>query len=235
MFKKVTLGGIALSLAFTLTACGSNVTNDVSGSTDSQEEATAADQKEVSNKEEKDESIPEPKKDENGNIILDTVGQKVEDESATAELMKIKEVNETLSIAPLEVTIKDIKLIKLTDINEELMMNLEMYGAKGTPEELSYIQVKYIAENTEEKNIEWYDLMNVVTDKGEQIDAQMNDFITDDSDMDSQFLGKVKKEFTDGFIVKDEDISKVKLIFGYTMDSDSYEDITDEQQVEYTF
>jgi hypothetical protein len=100
---------------------------------------------------------------------------------------------------------------------------------------LYYVQVQFEAENTEERNIEWYDLMNVVTDKGEQIDGQLKDFIADDSEMDSVFLGKVKKEYIDGFVVKDPEISKVKLIFGNTMDSDSYEDITGKQQVEYSF
>jgi len=74
-----------------------------------------------------------------------------------------------------------------------------------------------------------------VTDKGQQIDAISNDFVYTEADGDSIFLGKVKKEFVDAFIVKDEDISKLKFIFGASMDGDSYEDITPEQQVEYTF
>ncbi|UAL54411.1 hypothetical protein LIT32_11730 [Bacillus sp. CMF21] len=59
------------------------------------------------------------------------------------------------------------------------------------------------AENTTEGNVEWYDLMNVVTDKGEQIDGQIKDFFFDDSKTDSVFIGKVKKDYQDGFIIKD--------------------------------
>ncbi|UOK59652.1 hypothetical protein MGI18_13545 [Bacillus sp. OVS6] len=45
--------------------------------------------------------------------------------------------------------------------------------------------------------------MNVVTDKGEQIDGQIKDFFFDDSKTDSVFIGKVKKDYQDGFIIKD--------------------------------
>ncbi|MGM0903103.1 MAG: hypothetical protein ACQEXB_18640 [Bacillota bacterium] len=230
MKKLLTLMVIGL-LTIALVACGSEESSSSSNDdTKTKEEPKAAEQKEVSN------DVPEPEKDESGNTILEVVGQKAESDNVTAELMKIKTVNETLEVAPLTVTIKDLKLIKLTNMSEEFKSNMELNAMlDSVPDEITYVQISYATENKEEKNIEWYDLMNVVTDKGEQIDGQLKDFIVDDADMDSQFLGKVKKDFTDGFILKDGDINKVKLIFGYTMDADSYEDITPEQQVEYTF
>lgn len=230
MKRLFTLMAIGL-LTIALVACGSEESSSSSeGDTKAKEEPKAAEQKEVSN------DVPEPEKDESGNTILEVVGQKAESDEVTAELLKIKAVNETLEVAPLTVTIKDIKVIKLNNMSEDFKLNLELNAMlDSVPDEVTYVQINYAAENKEEKNIEWYDLMNVVTDKGEQIDGQLKDFIVDDADMDSQFLGKVKKDFTDGFILKDGDINKVKLIFGYTMDADSYEDITPEQQVEYTF
>jgi hypothetical protein len=228
VFKKVTFGALSLALGLSLAACGSDAQETSSSNSDTKtEETKPAEQKDVKN---------EPKKDENGNYVLEEVGQKATTDGATAELLKIKKINETINIAPLKVTLKDIKLIKLTDISEEMKNALTLYDITvndGQP--LYYVQVQFEAENTEERNIEWYDLMNVVTDKGEQIDGQLKDFIADDSEMDSVFLGKVKKEYIDGFGVKDPEISKVKLIFGNTMDSDSYEDITGKQQVEYSF
>lgn len=218
-------------LTIALVGCGSEEsTSSSNDDTKTKEEPKAAEQKEVSNE------VPEPEKDDSGNTILEIVGQKAESDDVTAELMKIKTVNETLEIAPLTVTIEDLKLIKLTNMSEEFKSNMEINAMlDSVPDEITYIQIIYSAENKEEKNIEWYDLMNVVTDKGEQIDGQMKDFVIDDADMDSQFLGTVKKEFTDGYILKDGDINKVKLVFGYTIDSTSYENITPEQQVEYTF
>jgi hypothetical protein len=222
-FSKILLSGVVVGGL--LTGCSSNE----EASTEKTEETKPAKQEDL---------IKKPKKDENGNFILEEVGQKAKSEQATAELLKIKKVNETVDIAPLKVTVKDIKVIKLTDINSDMaeMIGFNTDTQVDPKKGFTYVQISYDAENTEEKNIDWYDLMNVVTDKGEQIDGQLKDFIIDDSDSDSQFLGKVKKEFTDGFILKDGDINKVKLVFGYTQDIDNeYAEITPQQTVEYTF
>lgn len=210
-----------------LAGCSSEET----GTTDEpKEEPKAAEQKAK--------NASEPKKDEAGNTILEEPGQAAESDHFNAELLKIAKVNETVDVAPLKITVNDIKLIKLTDVDptfaEEVAWSMDGDAAvleKG----FSYLQITYSAENTEEQNIEWYDLMNIITDKGEQIDGQLKDFYVDDADMDSEFIGKVKKDFTDTFVVKDEDISKVKLVFGNTMNADTYDDITGEQTVEYTF
>lgn len=126
---------------------------------------------------------------------------------------------------------KDVKVIKLTDIDPTFAEDIAL-NADTTSEEDSHT---FNAENTTEGNVEWYDLMNVVTDKGEQIDGQIKDFFFDDSKTDSVFIGKVKKDYQDGFIIKDAEINKVKLIFGSSMNGDTYEDITGQQTVEYTF
>ncbi|RFU64459.1 hypothetical protein [Bacillus sp. V59.32b] len=230
MKKSLLFGTSLLAIGLLLNGCGSDTNEAASSEEKSEEKTKAADQKEVSNE------IPEPKKDDEGNTILEIIGQKAESKDVTAELLKIKEVNETLEIAPLTVKINNLKLIKLSNMSDDYKSDLEyMADANSVGDEVTYIQVSYEAENKEEKNIEWYDLMNVVTDKGEQIDGQMKDFITTDDEMESEFLGKVKKEYTDGFMVKNADINKVKLVFGYTTDSTSYDEITPEQQVEYTF
>lgn len=224
--KKTILTTLVLALGLVLAACGSD--SEKTSSTEKEKAPTAAEQKDVSNA---------PSKDDKGNIVFTEVGQKSDIEGGTLELLKIKDINETVDIAPLKVTMKDIKLFKMTNLDEEFKNDLsyESDAAQSIGDEFTYVQIQYDVENTEEKNIEWYALTDLVTDKGQQIDAISNDFIYTEADGDSVFLGKVKKEFVDAFIVKDEDISKLKLIFGSSMDADSYEDITPEQQVEYTF
>ncbi|UOE58136.1 hypothetical protein [Cytobacillus oceanisediminis] len=210
-----------------LTGCG-GAEESTTGS-EPQEEPKPAEQK--------DKKVSKPKKDEAGNTILDEVGQTHESEAGKAELMKIKKINETVDIAPLKVTVQDIKVIKLSDVDPTFAedLALQMDGeAELLKKGFSYVQVKYTAENTADQNVEWYDLMNVITDKGEQIDGQLKDFLIDDADLDSEFIGKVKKEYVDSFVLKDGDISKAKLVFGNTMNADTYEDITGEQTVEYT-
>ncbi|WHY60383.1 hypothetical protein [Cytobacillus firmus] len=221
MLAALMVGGI-------LAGCGAS--EDTSGSESEKEEAKQSEQKPLKKEEEKKES--------NGKTELLEVGQKAESEAGKAELLKIKEVNETVDIAPLKITVKDIKVIDMSDVDEVFAEDLSLMADTDVAElkdGFSYIQVQFTAENTSDENVEWYDLMNVVTDKGEQIDGQMKDFLYDDAESDSVFIGKVKKEYQDGFIVKNADINSVKLVFGYTMNGDTYEDITGEQTVEYRF
>lgn len=182
--------------------------------------------------------VSEPKTDESGNTILDEVGQTATSEAGTVELKKIINVNETVDIAPLTVTVQDIKILEMSNVNPDFAESLTWQAdadISQVQDGFTYVQVRYQAENTADQNIEWYDLMNITTDQGEQIDAQLKDFLVDDADMDSQFIGKVKKEYVDAFILKNPDVNSIKLIYGYTMSSDTYEDITGEQTVEYSF
>lgn len=216
-------------LAILLSACSSPESKETV-STKPKEEPKQAEQKEVKN------DSNEPKKDENGQTVFTEAGQKGKIEGGTLELLKIKDVNEVVDILPLKITVTNLKLFKMTEMTDDYKTTLEAFN-DNTPigDEMVYLQIIYNVENTEEKNIEWNGLTNVVTDKGQQIDAISNDFIITDADTDSAFLGKVKKEFADGFVLKASDISKIKLIWGSSMDADSYEDITAKQQVEYSF
>ncbi|WHZ59977.1 hypothetical protein [Metabacillus hrfriensis] len=71
------------------------------------------------------------------------VGQKAKNDTATAELFKIKQVNETVDIAPLKIIVKDVKVIKLTDIDPTFAEDIAL-NADTTSEEIkdgfSYIQ-----------------------------------------------------------------------------------------------
>ncbi|MCM3322705.1 hypothetical protein [Cytobacillus kochii] len=227
MKKFYKLIGIGLLVVGVLAGCGEEVTSNAD---EPKEAPKAADQK--------DKKVSEPKKDEAGNTILEEPGQKAESEAGTAELIKINKVNETVNVSPLKITIQDIKVIELSDVDSVFAEDLA-FSIDGEAELLekgfSYVQIQYNVENTQDQNIEWYDLVNVITDKGEQIDGMMKDFFIDDADLDSEFIGKVKKEYTDAFVIKDKDINSVKLVFGNTMNADTFEDITGEQTVEYKF
>ncbi|WP_462410575.1 hypothetical protein [Neobacillus sp. Marseille-QA0830] len=196
--------------------------------------ATAAEQKEVSNK-----PVSKPQKDESGNIILTEVGQKAsDDDGTTAELMKIKEVNQTVDIAPVKLTVQDLKVIKLTNVGKDFGDFLLQYtGGSELPKELNYIQVNYTAENTEDKNISWNQVQTLVTNTGEQLDASGNDFIWEKNPFDGTFYGKTKIEGTIGVITnsKPEDLTSLKFIISSTFDPDTFEDITPEQQAVFQF
>ncbi|MFP3123519.1 hypothetical protein OH784_12315 [Ectobacillus funiculus] len=221
------LGIIALT-GGVLAGCG-----EEKASTESKEKATPAEQKEVSNKPSK------PKKDENGNVILDQVGQKTKDADGTeAELMKIKAVNQTIDIAPIKFTVKDMKIIKLSNVSKDFEQFLVQYtGGTEIPDGIQYLQFKYSVENTSDSNIQFNGIDKVVLNNGEQLDALNGDFIWEKEDSDSDFFGKVKKEGTVGLFIKGkaEDISSVKLIMSDTINPDTYDTITEAQQAEFQF
>lgn len=185
-----------------------------------------------------DKNVSDPKKDEVGNTILEEPGQKAVSEAGTAELLKIKKVNETVEVSPLLITIEDIKVIELSAVDpifaEELAISTDG-EAEFLKKGFSYVQIKYHVENTVDENIEWYDLVHVVTDKGQQIDGIMKDFFVDDADLESEYIGKVKKEYIDAFVLENSDISEVKLVFDETFHAGTFESITGQQIVEYTF
>ncbi|WP_342543345.1 hypothetical protein MHH33_07120 [Paenisporosarcina sp. FSL H8-0542] len=195
-----------------------------------------AEQKEVSNKKE---DVSEPVTDENGRVLLTEVGQKVKEEDGTSvELLKIKEVNQSVDIAPVKVVVTNMKVIQLTDIHpDNTDYLLQFMNASELPEELNYIQINYSAENTSDKNIGWNGISTIVTNTGEQLDAMGNDFIWEENGFDSTFYGKTKHEGTIGVFTTSnvDELKSLKFIISSSYDEDTYEDITSEQQAEFGF
>ncbi|PFK42059.1 hypothetical protein COJ23_26505 [Priestia megaterium] len=208
-----------------LTAC-----SEEKASTEKKEEATPAEQKEVSNK---------PKEDENGNVTLTEVGQSTKDDDGTkAELMKIKTINQTVDISPVKLTVKDMKVIQLSNIGSDYNELLTQYtNGKKLPKKLNYIQIQYTAENTVEKNIGWNGIDKIVTNTGEQLDAANSDFIWEENGFDGTFYGKTKHEGIVGILTDSnpKDLQSLKFIISSSFDPDSYEDITIPQQTEFKF
>ncbi|WP_310877105.1 hypothetical protein [Priestia megaterium] len=214
---------LASASLLALAACGgAEESQETSGKAQQEEKKpTKAEQKEVSNK---------PEKDEDGNMVFTKVGQKAKTPDGTIELLKIKDVNQTVNVAPLTVTVDKIKLFKVTNPSADFVDTIDMQADEKVGDSFTYMQVTYAAENPEEKNIQWYSINKLVLSNGQQIDGISKDFIYDDADEDDVFYGKVKKDYVDAFVVKDENIDNVKLIFAETLDDDSYDTITPEVQ-----
>ncbi|WP_437832659.1 LptM family lipoprotein (plasmid) [Niallia taxi] len=171
---------------------------------------------------------------------LSKAGQKAETKDGMLELLKMKAINKTIDVSPLAVTIKDMRLFKMTNVTQEHIdiLKIASQAANDIKDEYVYVQIRYEVENKEDKNIVWEGLKHVVTDKGQQVDRLGNDIIYTEADSLAPFAGKVTKEFDDGFIFKleeAEDISKIKFVFAPSMDGETYEDITPIQEVEYSF
>jgi hypothetical protein len=217
------IGAVAIAGGL-LAGCGTD-----SASNDTEEKATASDQKEVSNKE------PEKKEEKAKDSGNAKVGDKIKTESGTAELLKKQKINETIDISPVKMTIKGMLLAKMSDVPEEEKEYLEYYTETELGDEFTYLQVDFTAENTEEKNIGFNGIEKIVLNNGEQLDVANKNFMV--GDFDTTFYGKVKQDGSIGVVVKGspDEIKSAKIITGSAYDDDTFEDITGQQQVEYKF
>jgi hypothetical protein len=218
--KKVLLlsVGLVFLVGSILTGCGQQEQA-------SEPKATAAEQKTVSNE---TQTAAKPKED--SKIVVNEDGSKQEG-------LKTKEVNKVVKVSPVNITIKSMAIVKLSNISDGQQEFLSQYTFDGKkPKEITYLEVNYEAENTSDKNIQWNGISKIVLDNGEQLDAQ-KDFLWENEDSDVTYYGKVKKEGAVGLIIKGkpEDIHKAKFIMGSTANPDTYDEITGEQQAEFNF
>lgn len=212
-----------LMAALVLVACDSN---------EKENEVASVEQ----NDKEVDDANDEDSKDDLGtDEILLEVGQKTKDSQSGAiiELMKIKEINETIDLDPIELHIESIKVLKQTGTKDK---SFKEYISQFTDkEDFEYIQIRYTVENTVEENIELsYPIRYIVLDTGEQIDVAELDFALD-SDNGGEFFGKVIKDTGIATIIKDsesENINKIKLIFGTVYD-ENYDVRSEKVEIEY--
>lgn len=217
-----------------LTVTGGILAGCSNSTVNSQEKqpTTPAQQKEVTN------NPPEPVKDDKGRVILETVGQKTQDSNASAELMKIKKVNQSISISPITLSIQDMKIIKLSHLsNDYERYLLQFTDGQKLPSDVNYLQITYTSENTSDKNVQFLGIDKLVLNTGEQIEVNSQDFIFEKQPDDGQYFGQVKKEGTIGVFIKGNpaDVKWVKFITGDTENPDSYDTITKEQQAQFDF
>jgi len=173
------------------------------------------------------------KESENNDKTLSEPGQTIEEDEYTVELIKAKEVNQEVDLSPLNVLIEEVKVIKYRDMKDSFKEYVETYSPSTIEDEAFYIQLTYTAENTEDKNIQWAGLRNIVTDQKEQIDAlALTDFLIDDADTDQDFYGEVIKNFTDAYIIENGDINSIKLIFTGVDDAETYETLSESTEIE---
>ncbi|MGM8213554.1 hypothetical protein ACLIBH_12325 [Virgibacillus sp. W0430] len=193
---------LLLSFSFLITACS-----------DTEKEPVEEVDSEVVEQEQNDvEEAYEELDTDKENGTLTQVGQKINDPQtgSTVELIAIKNVNETIDLSPIELTINDIKLIRMTDIkNNEFKSYMSQFTEK---EEFNYIQVMYTLENTVDENVELvFPIEYLVLNTGEQIDVNMNDFLLDPNN-GREFFGKVTKDTGISVIIENSNIDEVETI-----------------------
>jgi hypothetical protein len=176
---------------------------------------------------------PANKSQQNENNALNHVGQKVTNNQGTAELMKYKKVNETVDLKPIKVLIKDIKIIKLTNINpqwlEEISNMTDKLRVHGA---VYYIQVQLSIENTTNRHVMFNSLSRIVTDQGEQLDPHLN-ILASNYNNDINGKGMQDDIYGIGLGGDKQNVHKVTLVFNSVKDAATNKTLHPGKQVEY--
>ncbi|WLR44442.1 hypothetical protein LC087_18845 (plasmid) [Bacillus carboniphilus] len=166
--------------------------------------------------------------------ILTEVGQVYEDKDSTTELMAIKDVDQTVDMGPLELTVDQIKIFKKYDMDERTIDFFSNFTS-GYREEFEYAQITYKVENTEDRNVSvGYPIDAIVLSTGEHIESATNDFFAKNAGR--EFSGKSYKEGGISLIFESstaEEIDSIKIITNDVFDDDTDEVIADPQQVTF--
>lgn len=165
---------------------------------------------------------------------LKVVGDKLDSEYlGTGELKKIAHVNADIDYKPIQMKIKDVKIIYIDELGQGAKDSLsavaQMFGQKVSEKDkkkkVSYpvIEVEYEIENTTDKNVNFGFLQAIVLNTGEQIEPVISLNEPGNSDLSSDFFGKVKFEGKVTYPIKSkpEDIKSAKLIFSAVVNNDT--------------
>lgn len=217
-------------------ACGSDTSNSSEEGTvtepEETEEVTSTGEEE---QEEQEESADNNESEENEKLTK--IGDKKHDSrlDATVELMEIAEVNDTIDLSPIKLTIQDIKIIRMSDIKSAQFLNELSYFTDK--EIFDYVQIQYEIENTEDMNIRLNSPIEaIVFDTGEQIETFDNDLAYDEN-FARTLYGEVKNQSMVGIVIQDsdpQDINEIKIITGRIDHGDTSETLVEGQSVSYT-
>ena len=199
---------------------------DKTGEEEEEEEEVIKEAKEVETPKRSEEEI-----EKEGGLI--EVGQTAEDPNGKVELMKIKDINETIKQGPLKIELINAKIFKRTDMSQESLNSINQFSQSKIDEKLSYIQLRYSVENTSDKDVSWGGLVNIVTDQKEQIDAFKEEFFL--LNTSNQILGNVVKDYNQAFILDKPDVNKIRLIFDRIYEGEIYNEVAGEVEYEFSF
>ncbi|MFS0560087.1 hypothetical protein AB1K91_05055 [Terribacillus sp. 179-K 1B1 HS] len=213
--KKILGIMFAAMLIFVLAACGSDNTSKEEEGKTSEEETTASAE---SNKEEA-ESAEEEATTEGGTSI----GETVSNDGGDHKLVSLAEDVGTFESGPMTLNITKVNGVSST-LKGDLADLMET-------DNLEYIQVDMNVESSSDENLSFYPSQaTLVTDTGEQLEPDM----IMSEHIDGEFMGKVKKEGINYYMLeqsKAADVKHVKLVVDGATDS-NFEKVGEDITVE---
>lgn len=230
---KKLLFSVALVSALLLGACGENEETKETTTSNPETEAVTEDTKDT----EKNTEVAKEEESDSLEVkdgILTKEGQWTMDGEDKVTLAKIKEVNQTYTQGPINITIESVKLLHHSNVSEETKAYFKNTNGKDITE-LSTIQLIYKVENTVDNNVMMMAVDTLTTDTKAQIHSYDNMAYSDDT---GTYAGQVIVEglaifpyFTGSL----EDINTVFINTGTAFDSDSGTTLGEGQRIEINF
>lgn len=170
---------------------------------------------------------------ETGLINIKKVGVTHSGKYGNYELIKTRSYNQVYNINPIEAAIKNIKIIKLSDISSNASRFLKPYGYNQLQDEIYFLSIDFQFENKADRDINFYGIDTIVLNNKKQLNVRCSDIYYEDTAAQGNiFYGKTKLEDRIVLIlnVNPSEINSVKFIFDRTRDAHTFEVITQGQQ-----
>ncbi|PRS37948.1 DUF4352 domain-containing protein [Bacillus sp. RJGP41] len=177
-----------------------------------EEETTAKEKTEeiVRPLEKKDVYVPNPQLPDDRN--LNQIGQNVSDAKGELTLKAYKKVNETLNVGPIEVNIKEMKVMHATP---DYSM-IDFFHGYTHDEDFDIVKVNVEIKNNSDKKIKFSPVAFLETDRGEHLTWEDEIYL---EELTGEIEGNGSKSGNIGFILNDGNIKGISV-----MSSDAVDD-----------
>ncbi len=211
---------IAIIAIIMLAACSTN---------DGEQETASEENQSLDKSEEQDEAVSEEDQ------TLDKPGEKVHDPAINSdvELISIVEPDDTIELGTVDMTIEDIKILKMSNIKDQELLSV----AKELDKEdsISYVQINYTIENKGDESARLNSPIDtLVFDTGEQVEGYENGIINDENFARTIYEGVVSESMVAIVIEKSnpEDIKQIDIVTG-RIDNDGGGTIAEPEKISY--
>jgi hypothetical protein len=160
--------------------------------------------------EKKDVYVPNPQLPDDRN--LNQIGQNVSDAKGELTLKAYKKVNETLNVGPIEVNIKEMKVMHATP---DYSM-IDFFHGYTHDEDFDIVKVNVEIKNNSDKKIKFSPVAFLETDRGEHLTWEDEIYL---EELTGEIEGNGSKSGNIGFILNDGNIKGISV-----MSSDAVDD-----------
>ncbi|MEY9979666.1 hypothetical protein [Lysinibacillus sp. RC79] len=231
--KKKLIFSAALVLSLGLAGCGEDKAKEEPKKEETQQPTAEKAQKDSGEKESKESAASDG--EEVKNRPLTKPGQWSIDGEDKVTLVKIADPKQTYDLGPVKLTINSVKLLKHSNVSNEISETIKNVFGKDINGELNTIQVTYKVENTTDTNVMFRTVDTLTTDTKAQIKGINN--IARNTDIGT-FMGKVEAEglyilpYFNGAL---DDLNIVNIITGDVWENDKPNKLGESQKIEISF